>query len=95
MILVWACGSIANIFESDSLIRKILSFLGNGVKNSIRSHSIPVFIGSIIGLVFGTIISVLLLGAFSPIMIIAYLIGIIGVKKQIVNNNKVLNSLKV
>jgi len=95
MLLIWACAAIANIFEENSMIRRILANLGKGVKSAIHSHSIPLFIGSIIGLVLGTIIGVFIMGIASPIMIIAYLIGIIRVKKQITDNNVILSRLQV
>jgi hypothetical protein len=94
MLLIWACAAVANIFEQGSMIRRFLANIGNGVKKAIHSHSIPLFIGSIIGVVLGAVLGVFIMGIFSPIVIIAYLIGIGKVKKQIEANDAALSRLK-
>jgi hypothetical protein len=95
LFLIWACGSIANFFDKDSMIRKFLANIGKGVKEAIHSHSIPLFIVGIVGVALGTALGVLIMGITSPILIIAYLIGIHKVKKQIAGNNEILRQLNV
>jgi len=94
MLLIWACGSIANLFDSTSMIRRFLGYIGNGLGKAINSHSIPMFIGSILGLALGTVVSIFIMGIASPILIIAYLIGILKVKKQIAENNEILKGFQ-
>jgi hypothetical protein len=94
MLLIWACGSIANFFDKGSPIRRLLSIIVNGVKEAIHSHSIPLFIGGILGVALGTVIGIFIMGFISPIMIIACLIGINKVKKQIANNNEILSQFQ-
>jgi len=91
MLAIWACGSIANFFDRASMIRRFLRYIGNGLGKAINSHSIPMFIGSILGLALGIGISVFIMGIGSPLIIIAYLIGILRVKKQIANNDAILS----
>jgi len=95
MLLIWACGSIATLFNKDSMIRKFLANIGNSIKKAIHSHSLPLFIGGIGGVVLGTVLGVIIMGISSPIMIIACLIGIHRVKKQISSNDEILNQLHV
>jgi small-conductance mechanosensitive channel len=91
MLLIWACGSIANLFDKDSMIRKFLASIFNGIKEAINSHSLHLLIGGIGGVVIGTVLGVIIMGICSPIMIIACLIGINKVKKQIACNNEILS----
>jgi len=94
MLLIWACGSIANFFDKNSMIRRLLSNISNSVKEAVHSHSIPLFIGSILGVALGTVFGVFLMGIVSPILIVAYLIGIHKVKKQIASNNEILSQFQ-
>jgi len=94
MLLIWACGSIVNFFDRDSMIRRLLRYIGDGFKKAINSHSIPMFIGSLLGLALGTVVSIFIMGIVSPILIIAYLIGILKVKKQIAENNEILSQFR-
>jgi len=93
MLVIWACGSIADFFNKDSKIRGFLGQIGSGIKNAINSG--PLFIGSILGVALGTVLGVLIMGVFSPFIIVAYLIGINKVKKQIENNNVILSQFQV
>jgi ABC-type antimicrobial peptide transport system permease subunit len=94
MLVFWACGSIANFFDRDSMIRKLLSYIFSGIGNAFHSHSIVQFLWYLLGLALGIILGVLVMGAFSPILIISYLIGILRVKKQIANNNAILSKFE-
>jgi len=91
MLTIWAIGSIASLFDRDSQIRRLLAYIFNGLKNSLSSPSIMHFVGYIIGLFLGTILAVLITGAFSPYILICCLIGINKVKKQISENNEILS----
>jgi len=91
MLTIWACGSIANIFDSDSGIRKYLRKIGNTFKKAINRGSFLTIISSLIGVIIGAIFGFAIMGAFSPIVVIVCLFAILRVKKQIANNNAVLS----
>jgi len=94
MLLCWALGSISNIFDSDSFIRKYLRKIGNGFSNAISKGSFLYIIASLFGVVIGTVLGFAIMGAFSPFIIIAGLIGILKVKKQIANNDAILSQFQ-
>jgi len=94
MLLCWALGSISNIFDPDSHIRKYLRKIGNGFSNATSKGSFLYIIASLVGVVIGTVLGFAIMGAFSPIIIIAYLIGILKVKKQIANNDAILSQFQ-
>jgi len=99
MLLSWGVvGFIANFFDKQPNGRGPVAWLirtiGKTGTNIANARGIlmklSVLVGSLLGMVFGLI----LCGIGSPFVIIAYLIGIGKVKKQIADNNALLSRHK-
>jgi len=94
MLLFWACGSIANFFDKDSMIRRLLAITSKNIKDTTNSRSIPLFLGGLVGTILAVILGVFIMGILSPVFIVTYFIGINKVKKQIANNNAILSQFQ-
>lgn len=94
MLLCWAFGSIANIFDRDSGIRYFFRKLGESLKKVISTGTLLQRLFGLLWVAIGSIFGFTFMGVFSPIMVIMCLIGIGKVKKQIASNNKILSQLQ-
>jgi small-conductance mechanosensitive channel len=94
MLLCWSLGSISNLFVRQSWLRKQVGNIFDNFRKVIGSGSLYKIVGGLIGVIIGTIVVFAVIGALAPVFLIAYIIGIIRVKKQIAANDAILNQLR-
>jgi len=96
MLLCWALGVFSN-FYGQTFMRDWLSRCVFYVRKNIieKKMDIPfAFLYKIFGLIFalfGAILVFCIIGLFSPVMIVVYLIRILLIKKKIADNNEILS----
>jgi hypothetical protein len=94
-LLIWACGSFVGLFDPTSVIRSVLSNLNKELRKNFKQGSFIQILFGLIGTILGSVLGFLILGLGSPFIIIAYLIGISKVKKQIAENNAILSQFGI
>ena len=81
MLLCWGIGFIGNFFDKHTDNRSVKAQTKEAIQEA--KHPLATFIGKILGF--------FLMAISSPIQILALLIGIIRVRKQVVENTNILN----
>jgi len=99
MLLCWGViGLIASFFDKNqknargpvAWLKKTIASTGANIANS---RTFLMKLASLVGSLIGIALGFVLFGILSPFIIIAYLIGMLKVKKQIAENNALLSQL--
>ena len=94
MLLCWALGSISCFFDNNLWLFNYVIFVRNGFNRAANSKNLYFKIINYISSLILAVLGLAIMGAFSPILIITYLIGIGRVKKQITENNVILSQIQ-